>query len=36
MERPVTRAGWWIVPFAVLGIGAWFGLTLLVRWIILR
>lgn len=28
-------AGWWVVPFAVLGVFAWIGLFLLVRWVIL-
>ena len=30
------RPGWWIMPFAVLGLGAWIGLTLLVRWLLAR
>lgn len=35
IESP-SKAGWWIVPFAVLGTGAWVGIALLVRWAIRR
>lgn len=28
-------SGWWIIPFAVLGLASWVALVLLIRWLIL-